>query len=337
MIKVGLVGLGKMGLSHLAILNANKGVDVRAVCDASKLIMAGLKKYSSFECFTDYAEMLKTVELDAVVIATPSKYHEKMIAEALNVDLHVFAEKPLTLSFQTSMELGALAARNGLVNQVGYHNRFVGTFVKAKEFLDKGVIGRLYHVNGEAYGPVVISKKSETWRSKPDQGGGCLYDYASHVINLLEFYTGNIHKVAGSVLKSIFSKEVDDAVYSTLFFESGVTGQISVNWSEESYRKMATQIILSGDKGKIIVDAHELKIYSHQENTKYDLQRGWNNFNITTLALPVGYYLRGEEYSAQIAYFIEKISEGNCEENINSFTAATSTDNTIEAIMQDAT
>ena len=59
MIKVGLIGAGKMGISHLAILGANPNVELAGVCDTSKIVIEALQKYSPFPCFTDYSKMLK--------------------------------------------------------------------------------------------------------------------------------------------------------------------------------------------------------------------------------------------------------------------------------------
>ena len=110
--------------------------------------------------------MLAEVDLDAVVIATPSKPHAPMVRAALERGLHVFCEKPLTLSPDDADELAALARERGLVTQVGYHNRFVGAFARGQALLDAGAIGEVTHVLAEAYGPVVLKPKGGTWRSQ---------------------------------------------------------------------------------------------------------------------------------------------------------------------------
>ncbi len=81
-------------------------------------------------------------------------------------------------------------SERGLVTQVGYHNRFVGAFREVKRLLDAGAIGTVTHVLAEAYGPVVLKAKGSTWRSRRAEGGGCLYDYAAHPLNLLTWYFG---------------------------------------------------------------------------------------------------------------------------------------------------
>ena len=149
MIKIAVVGLGKMGLSHLAVLNAHPDVDVAAVCDSSRPVLRVLGKYTGVTTYGDYHAMLGDLELDAVVIATPSRTHAAMVRSALERDLHVFCEKPLALKLDDTEELVALAGEKGVVTQVGYHNRFVGAFREIKRLLDAGSVGSVTHVLGE--------------------------------------------------------------------------------------------------------------------------------------------------------------------------------------------
>ena len=335
MIKVGVIGLGKMGISHCSILGAHPDVDLIAVCDTSKFVLSAIKKYSSYNCFTDYKKMMDTIELDAVVIATPTKYHYTMVRYALEKGLHVFCEKPFSLNFNEAEELNRIAIDKKLVNQVGYHNRFIGTFQAVKRLVENRIIGEIYHVNGEAYGPVVLKPKGGTWRSSSKDGGGCLFDYASHVVNLIQYLVGNPERVAGTILKIIYSKNVEDAVYSSLFFNNGCTGQLSVNWSEETYRKMSTSIEILGKQGKIISDSQECKIYLKYNPEDGNLVKGWNTLYIVDLTKPVWFNLRGEEYSAQIDYFINCIKNNNLN-NLNSFATALETDKVIHMLIADA-
>jgi predicted dehydrogenase len=258
-----------------------------------------------------------------------------MVQYALEAGLHVFVEKPFCLGPADSAQLVALAAKKGVVNQVGYHNRFIGTFCEAKRIIDAGAIGEVYHVLGEAYGPVVLKEKGKTWRSSTAEGGGCLYDYAAHVINLVEFIFGSPDAVSGTVLKQIYSRGVDDAVYSTLHYKNGSSGQLSVNWSDETYRKMSTQITVLGKNGKIIADAQELKIYFKDTPLDDSFDKGWNMRWVTDLSPEVDFYLRGEEYSAQIDHFIHCIKDRTVE-NRNSFATAHATDRVIALIQSNA-
>lgn len=331
MLKIALIGAGKMGISHLSILGGYADADIVGVCDTSKMVTDFLSKQGKFNCFADYNKMIAETKPDAVVVAVPTKFHYRIIKDLLEKNIHVFAEKPFCLNYEQSEELVALAAKNNLVNQVGYHNKFIGTFKEVKRIAESGALGDIYHFIGESYGPVVVKKKAETWRSDPAEGGGCLLDYASHVIDLLNGILSPVKSAKGTLLKSIYSGKVEDAVYSLLEMQSGQTGLLSVNWSDDTYRKMSTSVTLVGTQGKLVSDANELKVFFKEDNALAGYTKGWNVKYITELQESVDFYLRGEEYSAQLDYFV-KAAKREVPNNINNFASAANTDKAISII-----
>ena len=335
MLKAGIIGLGKMGLSHAAIVAPHKDVDLVAVCDTSSLVLEGIKKFTGIKVYDDYRKMIDSEILDFVVVATPTKFHFPMVKYALEKGIHTFCEKPFSLTIKEGEEMVSLAEKNNLVNQVGYHNQFIGTFRELKRLIKSEILGDLVHFTGEAYGPVVTKPKGGTWRSDPGEGGGCLFDYASHVINLIQEIIGRPVSADGAQLKKIYSRDVEDAVYSVLKLETGLSGILSVNWSDETYRKMSTSITVIGKKGKIICDATELKIYLKEPHANEKLDMGWTIKYITDLAIPVDFYLRGEEYSAQIDNFVRHVIAKKPTE-VNTFRQALETDRVMEIIMAES-
>jgi predicted dehydrogenase len=335
MIKAAIIGLGKMGLSHVSIVNAHANAQVVAVCDISTLVLDAFRKFSDIRTYTDYVKLFDSETLDCVIIALPTRMHYPVVRLALERGIHVFCEKPFVLDEDECDELVKLAASKSLANQVGFHNNFIGTFIQLRKYIQGGLLGDLFRFSGTSYGPVVTNQKGNTWRSKPEEGGGCLYDYASHVINLVQTNVSHCVKVFGSLTEKYYSANVDDAVYALAELENGIRGAIIVNWSDETYRKMSTTIIVQGKKGKIVADATELKIYLTEENKKFGLPQGWTIQNIAELALPVNFYLRGEEYSAQIDYFIDCIINHKPTE-INSFAESQSTDRVINMIIENS-
>lgn len=334
MIKGAIIGLGKMGISHAAIVGAHPDVEMVAVCDTSSLVLDAFKKFSAVRTYNSYKELIEKETLDFVLVATPTRFHYPIAKLALEKGLHVFCEKPFSLTAAEGEELADIAQNKVLVNQVGYHNHFIGTFRAMRRLLKAGVLGELVHFVGEAYGPVVTKEKGGTWRSKPEEGGGCLYDYASHVINLIQEIIGRPVKASGSQLKNIYSNGVEDAVYGTLHLENGISGLLSVNWSDETFRKMSTSITVQGKNGKIECDATEIKIYLKEASPKEKLEKGWTIKYITDLAIPVNFYLRGEEYSAQIDNFIDCIKTKR-QTVYNTFEQGLYTDKVIEMIISD--
>jgi predicted dehydrogenase len=335
-IRIAVVGLGKMGLSHLALVRAHPKVELAAVCDSSNYVLSVLEKYTGVATHSDYEKMLCDVPLDAVLIATPTRTHARMVKSALERDVHVFCEKPFTLSRADADELASLGRERGLVTQVGYHNRFVGAFREVKAILESGALGTVTHALGEAYGPVVTKPKGSTWRSQRSEGGGCLYDYAAHPIDLLNWFLGEPVGVGGTALNRIFSRETEDEVFGTLYYPEGRSAQISVNWSDESYRKMTTRVTIWGTAGRIYADRQECQVYLRDNAPRPSgYERGWNVRYTTELTEPVWFYLRGEEYSAQINHFIERIEERR-PDGLNDFDSAAVTDAVIAMMLADA-
>jgi predicted dehydrogenase len=334
MIKTGLIGIGKMGLSHLAIFNAHKDVDVVAVCDPSKLMRIGVEKYLDMKVYKDYKTMIDENKLDCVVIATPTKFHYEMVEYALNHGVNTFCEKPFCLNPEDGKKLAKLAKEKQLINQVGYHCRFVGAFQKAKELLNQEVIGKPYYFKMEVYGNVVKKKQGKTWRSIKSEGGGCLYDYAPHGLDLVNYLLGQAESVSGTVFKSINSQNIEDAVYSTLYYDDQLSGQLSVNWCDETYRKMFNQITILGPNGKIIADRQECKLYVNDAGNHNKVEPGWNIFYTTDVTEPVDFYLRGEEYSAQVEHFIDCIKNTSVK-NMCTFEEAQKADAVVAMLIED--
>lgn len=335
MIKAGLIGLGKMGISHYAILNAHPEAQVTAVCDTSGFVLSAVEQYGQAKAYKDYRKMIQEEDLDCVVIATPTSSHAQMVEYALDHNLHVFVEKPYCLSLEDGWRLSERASHKQLVNQVGYHFRFVGAFQKAWELIRRGVIGDVYHFRAEAYGPVVLKPKGMTWRTNSAEGGGCLHDYASHVINLVQYLFGRPDEVGGTVMKPVFSRSVADDVFATLYYRGGLTGQLSVNWSDETYRKMFTKVEVWGTRGKIVADRQECMVYLQGNAPREEFLPGWNILYTTDLTRPVYFYLRGEEYSSQMDYFVRKVAARDAE-NVNSFESAVQTDEVLSWLTEDA-
>jgi predicted dehydrogenase len=335
-IRVALAGLGKMGLSHQAIINMHPDLELVAVCDSAGYLLDVIKKYTGIPGHSDFRLMLEREKPDAVVIATPSSLHEQMVAEALQRDIHVFCEKPFCLNVEEGEKLVLEAERRQLVNQVGYHNRFLGTFEAARDMVSRGVIGEVYHASAECYGPVVLRPKVMTWRASQRAGGGCLYDYACHGLDLINFMMGQPASVCGSTLRSVFSSETEDEVYANLHYPDGKTARISANWSDDSFRKMSTTICLWGTKGKLIAGRQEINLYLRPDKNIPDgLHAGWTTTYTTSLTQPVWYYLRGEEYSAQIDHFAQCIKQRTLK-NKSDFRSALATDTVADWIRKDA-
>ena len=336
MINIGIIGIGRMGITHYSIINSHPEVNIKAVADSSSLILSLMKKYiDNLQTYNDYNELFEKEKLDAIIICTPPALHYPVALKAAEKGINVFSEKPFTIVKKQADELATIFDTNHLVNQVGYVNRFNDVFQTTREYINKGVIGDIIRFKSEMYSRTITkSDEGHTWRDSRENGGGAVFEMASHAIDLVNYIVGKPDKVTGSSLTNIYSKNVEDAVNATFLYKNGISGTLNVNWSDESYRKPTNKIEVFGSKGKILADQHGLKIYLKKELPDYNFNEGWNTRYITDIFKSVPFYVRGNEFTAQLYHFIDCIKD---REKINrcTFRDATDTHYVIEEIFND--
>ncbi|MBN1805942.1 MAG: Gfo/Idh/MocA family oxidoreductase [Sedimentisphaerales bacterium] len=310
MLKGAVIGFGRMGLTHFSILNNHPEVEFVAVCDSSSFILQNVAKYMGLATFTDHRKMFDSTNLDFAIIATPTVLHADAVDNAIEKGLHVFVEKPFGLNPEQGQKLIDKVKGKKIVTQVGYVIRFNDVMMEVKKLLNSNVIGDLLVFKMEMNGPTVLHDVKSGWRSKKTEGGGCLYDFASHSIDLINYLIGPPDKIVGSVLQSIHSAGIEDAVTSTFVYNNGLRGNLLVNWSDPSYRKPAYRFEIQGKKGKIVADLHAYKIFFRDPPSTNGFKQGWNQRYVTSFVEPVRFYVRGFEFTRQLDYFIECITQG---------------------------
>lgn len=305
----GVVGFGRMGITHFSILNSHPKVQIAAICETHAFVRKNARKYLGVEVYEDYAEMLDDMDLQFVIVATPTASHKKIVKSSLARKIHVFVEKPFTLNPEEGRELVSLAQQNSLVNQVGYVIRFNDVVGQVKRLLDAGLLGDLLLFKMEMNGPTVLSDTNGSWRSRKKTGGGCLYDFASHSIDLINYLLGVPDQIVGTILQNIHSANVEDAVRTTYMYNSGLRGNILVNWSDPAYRKPTYRFEVLGRQGKIVADLHAYKVFFRDQPKTEGFTKGWNSRYITDFAEPCRFYLRGFEFTRQLDHFVDCICE----------------------------
>lgn len=335
-LKLAIIGVGRMGITHFSIINSHPDIEIKAIVETSSLIIDMMKKYiKDINTYTDFYKLFEDEILDAVIICTPPALHYSIALNAAKKGIHVFSEKPFTTDPIKAKELSVIFEQNKLVNQVGYVNRFNDVFRTVKQYLDDGVIGRIIRFKSEMYSRTITkSDEGKTWRDSRENGGGAVFEVASHAIDLVNFLIGKPDRVTGSSLTSIFSKNVEDAVNATFLYKNGISGTLNVNWSDESYRKPTNKIEIFGSQGKILADQHGIKVYLKKNMSKNNLREGWNTIYITDVFKPVPFYVRGNEFTAQLYHFIDCIQRIT-QKNLCSFFDATNTLEVIEEIFND--
>lgn len=330
-----MIGLGRMGLTHYAILNAHPNVQFTTGCDPSKFVLKTFEKFSPLSLHEGYEALLGKEQLDFVIVSTPTASHAEIVDASLAKGLHVFVEKPLTLTAEDGARLAATAEKRKLVNQVGYFLRFNPVLREVRRLVAAGAVGKVVHYKNEMYGRAVLRSVKAGWRAEKNMGGGCMLDFASHCLDLSDAAFGPVEAVRGSVLKKVYSQDVEDTVYSTLTHRGGVTGNVLVTWSDDSFRRPYNRLEVFGTAGRIVADRQEYRVYRREDAPELGLTKGWSVRYLPELEHGVRYSLRGADFTLQLEHFVGRIVAGGGPTDCT-FADALRTDRVIDMIRRDA-
>jgi predicted dehydrogenase len=241
-LNLGVIGLGFIGKVHLRNCLNLKSVRVVAAADTSKKALNYARGFGVKQLFTDYHELLKLKDLDAVIIALPTHLHADCAINAMEEGKHVFLEKPLARNVKEGQEIVSAARKNDVKFMVGYPLRFVPEFVDLKSRMESGVLGdiQMAHAVDIAAGPFFHRAESTTprpvpewWLNKELTGGGALIDLGCHMINLLRWYLGEVADVKAR-LGYRFNFDFEDHATCIIDFECGASAVVNVGWFSQN-------------------------------------------------------------------------------------------------------
>jgi predicted dehydrogenase len=336
-VKAAIIGVGRMGLTHLSILGGHPFLGITAAADGKSLITQAISKYrTDIKLYDDYRKMLQEEPLDAVIVATPPDSHGAIIDAAMDRNLSIFVEKPFTLDVAEARRFAERsAAQPTAFHQVGYVARFGDVYLKVKELLQRGILGRLIHFGIEMHGCTVLKKENGAgWRGERNTGGGCLNEFGSHAVDMAVNLFGKPSEVAGSRLLSVYSERVEDIVSSNFLYADGAMGSFYANWSDPSYRKPVMKVDIVGEEGRIQADFYGMKVFMNRPNPHF--RQGWNTLHLPDLMQPVPFYVRGAEFTRELYEFAEGVRNPG-RPNRSSFSDGATTQEVLEMIFADAT
>lgn len=238
-LKLGLVGVGYIGKTHLRNAKLLENTDLTAVADKAKTSQKYAKEMGIDNVYEDYKEMLDKADIEAVLVGLPNFLHLECAEYAAELGKHILMEKPLARNPEEGKKILDVAEKNNVKLMVGYPLRFSDYLIEAKKFIDDGELGFVKNIHAVKVGvgpyfhrdseghPVRVP---EWWFSKELTGGGVLLDTGVHMINLLRWYFGDITKIYGAFGYN-YSLEVEDQAICTMEFENGTRGCLTLNWT----------------------------------------------------------------------------------------------------------
>ncbi|MDW7681509.1 MAG: Gfo/Idh/MocA family oxidoreductase [bacterium] len=304
-----VIGIGKMGMLHAGILNALDDVELVAASDTSKFLLNSVKSLKSdLSVYDDYIKMLDREQPDMVVITTPVFLHVPMAWECTKRGVPFFLEKPLAPKSSDADDLLSEVEKRNVTTMVGYMMRYIDTFMKAKSIVDSGVLGQLITFHSTIY-VAQLFKTGKGWRySKEQSGGGVLASQATHLVDLLNWFFGDVMRVSGHI-KSYYSLEVEDFAHVQYEFKSGLSGWMDSSWSIRHHRLLQVNIEIHAENGDLFVCDDYVKLFL--ENSVDGYQEGWTNLNNPELFKGVEMDIGGPHFSRQDIAFVNAIKNGS--------------------------
>ena len=311
-LKIGVVGLGRMGLLHASILSFLPEVHISVICDGNGKVVRFAEKMFKGTQFVDNVNKLVDVKLDAVYITTPIPSHFP-IAQFIysnGIANNLFIEKTLATTYDEASSLSRLAQSSHGINMVGYMNRFAVTFQKGKELLEQGVIGQPISFEAHAISSDFVSVKKGT-----SPKGGALRDLGSHVLDIALWYFQNMQ------IDSVKENTRDTTYFKVKGFNN-LEGVFDISWCRKGYRNPEMRLTIKGSEGIITVDNSSVKLQISNENP-----RVWYRQELKD---NVAFLLGAPEYFREDEYFIRSILADHSVEP--SFSTASKVDQLIDEV-----
>ena len=253
MIRFGLLGCGRIAKRHSELLGGNHigGASLVAVCDAVPARADAIASKFGVPADYDIDGFLARKDIDAVAVLTPSGMHAAHAIACAKAGKHVIVEKPMALRLQDADDMIRACDEAGVKLFVVKQNRFNVPVLKAREALDAGRFGRLI------LGTVRVRwcrdqryYDHDDWRGTWAYDGGVLSNQASHHVDMLEWFFGDVASVHARAITALAKIETEDTAVATLKFRSGALGIIEATTAARPTDLEGSLSIL-GEKGTV--------------------------------------------------------------------------------------
>jgi len=235
-INISIVGTGLMGLQHIKAISKSKKANLHSIVDISD----NAKKLSNkhkIPLYSDVSSLLKSNQLDAVIVATPNQLHEKHTISFLKKKIPVLLEKPISDNIKSAKKIIISSKKNKTPLLIGYHRRHNAIVSKVKTIIRSGKLGNIVSANVLCWLYKHKEYFKETWRTS--RGGGPLGINLVHDIDMICYLLGSIRYVQAFTTNRTRKYKVEDTATVSLIFESGALCTLNISdtivapWSYE--------------------------------------------------------------------------------------------------------
>ena len=366
-LRIGLIGGGFMGRTHT---NGYKRVGdffpeleyrpvLKAVCSrTADRVKAFAEQWGYESVETDWKAVIARNDIDAVDICTPNNMHAEIAIAAAEAGKMVLCEKPLCRNLAEGQQMVDAVEKAGVKNTVWYNYRRLPAVTLAKQIIDSGKLGRIFHYRANFLQDWTINADlpqggEGLWRLDIDAAGsGVLGDLLSHCIDAAIWMNGSIKDV--SAVTETFIKErvhqatgqmqkvgIDDACIFHCHFENGSLGLFESTRYARGHKALYT-FEINGEHASIRWDLHDLNKLEFFDHADESIVRGWRTIHVTdgdqpymnkwwVPGLSIGYE---HSFVHQVADFLKSLETG--EPCAPTFKDALETEKVCQAVLDSA-
>lgn len=219
MIGVAVVGCGYWGPNVARNFATLPGCELRWLCDVDAEVLQGIRqRYPAARATSDFDELLRQPDVDAVAICTPVRTHHALASAALRAGKHVLVEKPLSSSVRTAEELVELAEKGGLVLQVDHPFVYSGAVRKIRSIIDSGSVGDLLYFDSVRVNLGIFQSDMNV-----------VWDLAPHDLSIMDHLIPSRPRWVSAIGSAHFGR-LENLAYLTLVFDEPLIAHLHVNW-----------------------------------------------------------------------------------------------------------
>ncbi|MCC7524734.1 MAG: Gfo/Idh/MocA family oxidoreductase [Chitinophagaceae bacterium] len=343
-LRIGLIGTGFMGRTHS---NGYNRVDnffpklqyspvLKAVCSRNKEKVQAFADQWGYESIeTDWKTLIARNDIDAVDICTPNDMHAEIAIAAAKAGKMILCEKPLARTLAESKGMVDAAEEAGVKTTVWYNYRRLPAVTLAKQLVDAGKLGKIFHYRANFLQDWTISADvpqggTAAWRLDAEAAGsGVTGDLLAHCIDTAMWLNGGIKDV--SAVTETFIKErmhqltgkmqkvgIDDACIFHCHFDNGSLGLFESTRYARGHKALYT-FEINGEHASIRWDLHDLNRLEYFDHRDESIVRGWRSIHVTdgdqpymdkwwVPGLGIGYE---HSFIHQVADFLQSLETGS--------------------------
>jgi predicted dehydrogenase len=265
-LKIGLIGLGNIGKTHVSYLKTMNNVDLVGVCDVDKEKADRFAAEASTTAYYDYRDMLNRTGAEAIIIAVPHYDHPQVAIDAFERGIHVMCEKPISVHVNDATRMidayeAAKAVHPDLIFGIMFQERTYAHYRKMKEILEAGDLGRLTRVTwiNTTMFRTQSYYDSGDWRATwAGEGGGILVNQCPHTLDMYQWLFGLPQRISAHAhIGKYHNIEVEDEVTAYFEHEGGMVGHLIVSTAESPG---TNRFEVVGENGKLVYENGKLTL-----------------------------------------------------------------------------